>query len=157
VVARLDPSLPFTTLQTMDGQVRENVFGDRFMGTLAAALAAVATLLAVVGIYGTLSYMVAQRMREIGLHIALGAPPARVRSMIVGRVGGMASIGAIIGVGTAVLIGQAAGALLFGVRPFDPVVLICAIVIVAAIVLAAAWIPARRAARVDPVVALRAE
>jgi predicted permease len=157
VVARLDPSLPFTTLQTMDGQVRENVFADRFMGTLAAALAVVATLLAVVGIYGTLSYMVAQRMREIGLHIALGAPPARVRSMIVGRVGGMASIGGIIGVGTAVLIGQAAGALLFDVRPFDPVVLVSAILVVAAIVLAAAWIPARRAARVDPVVALRAD
>jgi len=156
-LARLDASLPFTTVLTMDGQVRENVFVDRFMGMVGAALAAVATLLAVVGIYGTLSYMVAQRMREIGLHIALGAPPARLRKMIFGHVGGMASVGGAIGVGAAVLIGQAAGALLFGVRAFDPVVLGLAIGVLAAVVLAAAYVPARRAARIDPVVALRAE
>jgi putative ABC transport system permease protein len=157
VVARLDPSLPFTTVQTMDGQIRENVFGDRFMGILGAALAAVATLLAVVGIYGTLSYMVTQRTREIGLHIALGAPPARLRGMIVGQIGAMASIGGVMGVGAAVLIGQAASVLLFGVQPFDPLVLISAISILAAVVLAAAWLPARRAAGVDPIVALRAD
>ncbi len=157
VVSRLDSNLPFTTMQTMDGQVRENVFVDRFMGMVATALAAVATLLAVVGIYGTLSYMVALRTREIGLHIALGAPPARVRGMIVGKIGAMASIGGAIGVGAAVLIGQAAGALLFAVRPFDPFVLMSAIGVLAAIVLAAAWVPARRAVHVDPVVALRAE
>ena len=157
VVARLDPNLPFTTMQAMDRQVRENVFVDRFMGMVGAALAAVATLLAVIGIYGTLSYMVAQRTREIGLHIALGAPPTRLRAMIVGQVGRMAAIGGAIGIAAAVLIGQAASALLFGVQPFDPLVLLAAIAVLVAVMLAAAWLPARRAVRVDPVVALRAD
>jgi hypothetical protein len=157
VVTRLDPNLPFTTMQAMDRQVRENVFVDRFMGMVGAALAAIATLLAVIGIYGTLSYVVAQRTREIGLHIALGAPPARLRAMIVGQVSRMASIGAILGIGAAVVTGYAASALLFGVRPFDPLVLLSATGVLAAVVGAAAWTPARRAVRVDPVVALRAD
>jgi hypothetical protein len=157
VVAQLDASLPIASMQTMDRQVAENVFLDRFMGKLAAALAVLATLLAVVGIYGTLSYMVAQRTREIGLRIALGAPPEQLRRMILGHLGAMASVGGILGLGAALLLAQAASALLFGVRAFDPLVLIAAVGILAAIVLAAGYLPARRAARVDPVVALRAE
>ena len=157
VVARLDSSLPIASMQTMDRQIAENVFLDRFMSRLAAALAVLATLLAVVGIYGTLSYMIAQRTREIGLRIALGAPPAELRRMFLRRVGGMASIGGAIGVGGAVLLGQAAGALLFGVQAFDLRVLAAAVGVLAAIVLAAGYLPTRRASRVDPVVALRAE
>jgi predicted permease len=157
VVAQLDASLPIASMQPMDRQVAENVFLDRFMGKLAAALAVLATVLAVVGIYGTLSYMVARRTREIGLRIALGAPPEQLRRMVLRRVSGMACVGGILGVGAAVLLGQAAGALLFGVRAFDPIVLIAAVGILTAVVLAAGYVPARRAARVDPVVALRAE
>ena len=157
VVAQLDASLPIASMQTMDRQVAENMFLDRFMGKLAAALAVLATLLAVAGIYGTLSYMVAQRTREIGLRIALGAPPKQLRRMIFGHVGAMASAGGVLGLGAALLLGQAAGALLFGVRAFDPLVLSAAVGILAAIVLAAAYLPARRAVRIDPVVALRAE
>jgi putative ABC transport system permease protein len=157
VVARLDSSLPIMNMQTMDRQVRENLFLDRFMGTLAAALAVLATLLAAVGLYGVLSYMVAQRTREIGLRMALGAPPEKLRGIVLRQVGGMAVIGGAIGLGGAVLLGQAASALLFGVQPTDPLVLFGAIGALAAIVFSAGYLPARRASRIDPLVALRSE
>jgi hypothetical protein len=99
VVARLDESLPIASMQTMDRQVADNVFPDRFMSRLAAALAVLATLFAVVGIYGTLSYVIAQRTREIGLRIALGAPPDKLYRMFLRHVGAMASIGGALGIG----------------------------------------------------------
>jgi putative ABC transport system permease protein len=157
VVARLDPSLPIMNMQTVDRQVRENLFLDRFMGTLAAALAVLATLLAAVGLYGVLSYMVAQRTREIGLRMALGAPPEQLRGMVLRQVSRMGGIGGAIGLGAAVLLGQAASALLFGVQATDPLVLLAAVGMLAVIVFVAGYLPARRASRVDPVVALRAE
>ena len=157
VVARLDESLPIASMQTMDRQVADNVFPDRFMSRLAAALAVLATLFAVVGIYGTLSYVIAQRTREIGLRIALGAPPEQLYRMFLRHVGAMASIGGALGIGGAVLLGKAAGVLLYGVQAFDPLVLLGAVVVLTAVVLAAGYLPVRRAARVDPVVALRAE
>lgn len=156
-VARLDSSLPIMNMQTVDRQVRENLFLDRFMGTLAGALAVLATLLAAVGLYGVLSYMVAQRTREIGLRMALGAPAAQLRGMVLRQVGGMAAIGGAIGLGAAVMLGQAAGALLFGVQVADPLVLSAAIGALAAIVFGASYLPARRASRVDPMIALRGD
>jgi predicted permease len=157
VMARLDSSLPIMNMRTMGRQIRENLFIDRFMGTLAGALAVLATLLAAIGLYGVLSYMVAQRTREIGLRMALGAPPERLRGMVLRQVSRMALIGGAVGVGAAVLLGQAASALLFGVQATDPLVLLAAVVILAAIIFGAAYLPARRASRVDPMVALRAE
>jgi predicted permease len=157
LVARLDPSLPIMNMQAVDRQVDENVFLDRFMGTLAGALAALATLLAAVGLYGVLSYLVAQRTREIGLRMALGAPPAQLRAMVLRQVTRMAVIGGALGLGAAVLLGQAASALLFGVRATDPLPLLAAAAVLAVIVFGAGYLPARRASRVDPVVALRAE
>jgi predicted permease len=157
VVTRLDSSLPIMSMQTVDRQVRENLFLDRFMGKLAGALAVLATLLAAVGLYGVLSYMVAQRTREIGLRMALGAPPAQLRGMVLRQVSRMAAIGGAIGLGAAVLLGQAARALLFGVQVSDPLVLLAAIGVLAAIVFTAGYLPARRASRIDPVVALRSE
>jgi predicted permease len=157
VVARLDASLPIMNMQTVDRQVRENLFLDRFMGTLAAALAVLATLLAAVGLYGVLSYMVAQRTREIGLRMALGAPPEKCRGMVLGQMSRMAAIGGVVGVGAALLLGQAAGALLYGVRATDPLVLLGSVGVLAAIVFGAGYLPARRASRVDPMTALRNE
>jgi predicted permease len=156
-VARLDPTLPVASLHSVDAQVRENVFLDRFMGKLAAALAVLATSLAAVGLYGVLSYMVAQRTREIGLRMALGAPPERARSMVLKQVGFMAVIGGVLGIGAAVLLGQVARVVLFGVQATDPVVLLTAAGVLGSIVLVAGYLPARRASRVDPIVALRAE
>ena len=95
VLARHDANLPLMNFRTMVDQAEENVFLERFMSTLAAALAVMATVLAAIGIYGVLSYGVAQRLREIGLRIALGAAPQNVRRMVLKQVGWMAGVGVV--------------------------------------------------------------
>jgi predicted permease len=157
VVARLDSALPLMDFRTVDDQVRENVFLDRFMSTLAAALAVMATVLAAIGIYGVLSYGVVQRLREIGLRIALGAAPRNVRGMVLKQVAWMAGVGVVVGVGLASLLGVAGRALFFGLAPTDPLVPAAAVLALILVVLAAAYLPARRAAHVDPVTALRGD
>jgi predicted permease len=157
VVARLDSALPIMDFRTVEDQARENVFLDRFMSTLAAALAVMATVLAAVGIYGVLSYGVVQRLREIGLRIALGAAPRNVRGMVLKEVAWMAGIGVFVGVGLASLLGVAGRALFFGLAPTDPLVPASAVLVLVLVVLAAAYLPARRAAHVDPVTALRGD
>ena len=137
--------------------MRRNVRTDWLLVTLSGTLAVVATLLAALGLYGVLSYMVAQRTREIGLRLALGAEPAGVRRMVMKQVGWMAGIGVPIGIVAALLIGNLAASFLFGLTPTDPRAVIAAVILLAAAVFGASYWPARRASRVDPVVALRAE
>jgi predicted permease len=156
-VAALDPNLPIRNMRTMPQQVRENVFMDRFISRLAAAFAALATLLAAVGLYGVLAYTVSQRTREIGLRMALGAAPGRVRSMVMRQVARMTLVGGAIGLGAAVYVGRAAESLLYQLKGYDPVVLAGAAVALALVALAAGFIPALRASRVDPMLALRYE
>jgi predicted permease len=157
VLARHDANLPLVDFITVGQQARENVFQDRFMSTLAVALAVLATVLAGLGIYGVLSYGVVQRLREIGLRIALGAAPNRVRGMVMKQVGWMAGIGVVVGVALALALGQAGRTLLFGLTPTDPWIPAAAVLALTAVVLAAAYWPARRAAHVDPVTALRGD
>jgi predicted permease len=157
VLARHDANLPLINLLTVPQQARENVFLDRFMGTLAGALAAMAVVLAAIGIYGVLSYGVVQRFREIGLRIALGAAPRNVRGMVLKQVAWMAGIGITIGVGLALELGDIGRSLLYGLTPTDPVVPAVAVAALLAIVIVAAYVPARRAANVDPVTALRGD
>jgi predicted permease len=157
VLARHDATLPIVDFRTVIDQARENVFLDRFMSTLAMVLAALATVLAGLGIYGVLSYGVVQRLREIGLRIALGAAPRNVRGMVLKQVGWMAAVGVVIGVSLALLLGQVGRALLFGLTPTDPLVPAAAVLALLAVVAAAAYLPARRAALVDPVTALRGD
>jgi ABC-type antimicrobial peptide transport system permease subunit len=116
-----------------------------------------AAVLAGVGIYGVLSYGVVQRLREIGLRMALGAAPRAVGRMVLKQVGWMALIGVVIGVALALLLGQVGRALLFGLTPSDPAIPAAAVLALLAVVAAAAYWPARRAALVDPVTALRAD
>ena len=101
-VAKLDANLPVEDMRTVPQQVRDNVFLDRFISVLAAAFACLATLLAAVGLYGVLAYTVSQRTREIGLRMALGAAPARVRAMVLRQVGVMVLVGGAIGLAAAV-------------------------------------------------------
>ena len=151
VVARVDSNLPVMEARTFDSQVRRNVRTDWLLVTLSGTLAVVATLLAALGLYGVLSYMVAQRTREIGLRLALGAEPADVRHMVMKQVGWMAGIGVPIGIGRHCLIGNLAASLLFGLTPTDPrAVDRSGAVLLAAAVFGASYWPARRASRVDP-------
>jgi ABC-type antimicrobial peptide transport system permease subunit len=157
VVAELDPNLPLENLRTLEQQAKENVFLDRFISFLSTAFATLATLLAAVGLYGVLAYTVSQRTREIGLRMALGAAPGRVRTMVMRQVGVMVLIGGFIGLTAAVWIGSVAQEQLYQMRGNDPGVMIGAAVLLAFVALLAGLIPAHRASRVDPMTALRYE
>jgi predicted permease len=156
-VRQLDPNLPIENLKTMTQQVRDNTFLDRMMTTLSALFAGLATLLAAVGLYGVLAYTVAQRTREIGLRMALGAAPGRVRTMVLGQVAWMTLIGAAVGLAGAIGVGKGAATLLYQLEPWDPAVLAVSAALLAFVALAAGFIPARRASLIDPMRALRYE
>ena len=156
-IRRIDPNLPLESLKTMTQQVQENVFLDRMLSILSSAFALLATLLAGVGLYGVLSYSVQQRTREIGVRMALGANGARVRAMVMRQVGGMILIGGVIGTASAIGLGRAARSLLYQLEAYDPVAVTLSIVLLSCVALAAGVIPARRAAQVDPMLALRAD
>jgi ABC-type antimicrobial peptide transport system permease subunit len=157
LVARLDPNLPLDDLRTLRQQVRENVFMDRFISVLSASFAILATLLAAIGLYGVLAYTLAQRTREIGLRMALGAAPARIRTMILRQTALMTLVGGIVGLLAALGLGRAAQSLLFQLKGYDPAVLAGAAVVLGLVALAAGFLPAQRASRIDPMRALRYE
>jgi predicted permease len=157
VIRRLDPNLPLENFKTLSQQVKDNVFLDRMISSLSAAFALLATILAAVGLYGMLAYSVAQRTREIGVRMALGADVWSVRRMILRQMGVLSLIGGTIGLVGAVAIGRGASSLLFDVKGSDPAVLALAALILAVVALGAGFIPAVRASRVDPMQALRYE
>jgi predicted permease len=157
VIKRLDANLPLDNLKTMAAQVRENVFLDRMITTMSAAFAVLATLLAAIGLYGVLAYTVAQRTREFGLRMALGADGGRVRGMVLRQVVRMTLIGGVVGILAAIALGRLAQSLLYELQGHDPVVLTSAAVLLAVIALGAGLIPALRASRIDPMRALRYE
>lgn len=157
VVRKLDANLPVENLKTMPQQVKDNVALDRMISALSAAFAALATLLAAVGLYGVLAYTVAQRTREIGVRMALGADAGRVRGMVLRQVGMMTLIGGVIGLVAALALGRAAASLLYELNGHDPVVFVLAALVLALVASGAGYFPARRASRVDPMQALRYE
>jgi predicted permease len=157
VVRGLDSTLPVQQLATVRRQVNDNVFMDRLIGALTAAFAALATLLAAMGLFGVMAYTVAQRSREIGLRMALGAEGSQIRNMILSHVGRMVLIGGAIGILAALALGRGAQSLLYGVEAHDPVIVVGGALLLALVAVAAGYVPARRAARVDPMVALRGE
>jgi putative ABC transport system permease protein len=157
VVSRIDPTLPVSNLITMRRQVQDNIFLDRLVATLSAGFAGLATLLASIGLYGALAYNVAQRTREFGLRLALGAGPNELRGMVLRQVGLMALIGGGVGAGAAIIFGRAAESLLFGLSGHDAWVLASAATVLSAVVLLAGYWPARRASNIAPMEALRYE
>jgi predicted permease len=156
-VARIEPTLPVWNLQTMDQQFGANIAVERFFAGTSTAFAVLATALAALGLYGVLAYSVAQRSREIGLRVALGAPTGHIRGMVLRQVARMAAVGIVLGAAAAVVLGRAAQSLLFGIEAGDPLMLAIAVLILAAVTLGAAYFPARRASRVDPASVLRYE
>ncbi len=156
-VRKIDPSLPIENLQTMELQVQQSLFVDRLLTMLTASFAILATLLAAIGLYGVLAYAVAQRTREIGLRMALGAAPGSVRNMVLRQLGILTVPGAILGLMAAVALGRLGGSLLFELEGHDPGVLGAAAVLLFGVALVAGILPAHRASRVDPMIALRDE
>ena len=157
VIKRLDPNLPIHDMKTMQVQVRENMFLDRMISMLSAAFAMLATLLAAVGLYGVLAYTVAQRTREFGLRMALGADAGRVRGLVLGQVGRMTIVGGVVGLVAALALGRVARSLLFELDAHDPLTLAASAAVLVFVALGAGLIPAHRASRLDPMRALRYE
>ncbi len=155
LLRRMAPTVPVEDLKTLPQQVKENVFLDRMISTMASAFAVLATLLAAVGLYGVLAYSVTQRTREIGVRMALGADAARVRGLVMRQMAVMTLIGSVIGVAAAFGLGRAAQSQLYQLEGHDPVVFSAAVLVLALVAFGAAWLPARRASQVHPMQALR--
>jgi putative ABC transport system permease protein len=156
-VTALDRNLPISKIQTLEQIVSGSIAQRRFNLTLLGAFAALALALAAVGIYGVISYSVTQRTREIGVRMALGARARDVRRLIVGRGIKLALAGVALGLGGALALTRLMKTLLFGVSATDPTVFIGLALFLITISLLACWLPARRATKVDPLVALRQE
>jgi predicted permease len=157
VVHRFDPNLPVTHLMTMDSLISDSVSPRRFSSVLVAIFAGLALLLAAIGIYGVMSYTVSRRTQEIGLRMALGAQLASVRGMILGQTLKLTLLGVGLGLAGAFVVARFLTSLLFGVGIYDPATFLGVAGLLTAVALAASYIPARRAMRVDPIVALRYE
>ena len=157
VVRELDRDLAVADIRTMEEVVSNSVAQRRLTMLLLAAFAGAALVLAAVGIYGVIAYSVTQRTQEIGIRMALGARQADVLKMVVGQAMLLAAIGIAVGAAGALFLTRLMTGLLFDVRPADPVTFAAVATLLAAVAAAAAYVPGRRATRVDPVVALRAE
>jgi putative ABC transport system permease protein len=157
VVHKVDPNLPVTHVVTMDGLLSDSVSPRRFSAVLIGIFAALALLLAAVGIYGVMSYTVSQRTQEIGVRMALGAQVDSVRGMILSQTLKLTLLGVGIGLAGSFVVARFLASLLFGVGTYDPVTFLGVVLLLIVVALAASYIPARRAMRVDPIVALRYE
>jgi putative ABC transport system permease protein len=156
-VKDVDPTIAVAGIATMKSMIAEANGASRFYATLVAIFAALALLLAAVGIYGVMSYAVAQRSQEIGVRLALGAAERQIFSLVVGDSLRLAGVGLAVGAAGAVIVGRALQNLLFGVRGADPLTFTATAVILLLVAFAASYLPARRAMRTDPMEALRAE
>ena len=153
----IDRDVPIYSVMTMNERVGESIGAQRFYASLIAIFAAVALALAAVGLYGVIAYAVSQRTHELGVRVALGATTDRISRMVINDGLILTGIGVGIGIIGALLLGRVVSSLLFGVSSRDPVTLIAVAVMLGLIAMIASWLPARRAARVDPLIAIRGD
>jgi predicted permease len=157
IVSQLDNNLPVFSIKTQSEQIEGSLFQERLIARLSSLFGGLSLLLACVGLYGLLSYEVTRRTREIGVRMALGARRPDILRVIVGQGVGLSAAGAVIGILGALGTTRYLASLLYGVRPVDPPTFVVVAVLLGLVALAACYIPARRASRVDPMVALRYE
>jgi len=156
-VGQVDKDVPVTHVRAMNELLEGSFAGRHFTLALLGAFAVVALALAGIGIYGVMAYAVSRRTREIGLRMALGARAQDVMGLVLSQTMGVTLVGIGAGLGGALALRRIVASMLFGVGPGDPATLLVVAVLLALVALAAGYVPARRAARVDPSVALRAE
>ena len=154
---QLDPTVPLTNVMSMQALVDRSIWDRRLYGTMFTLFASIALLLAAIGVYGVVAYAVAQRTREIGVRVALGAEQRDVLRLVVGRGLGLTAAGLALGVLGAAGFTRVLRSQLYGVGPFDPLSFALTALLLVAVALLASYLPARRATRVDPMVALRHE
>jgi predicted permease len=154
-VRAVDPDLPVYAVRTMADLIGGALAQRQFLMRLLVAFGAIATTLALIGIYGVLAFVVSQRTREIGIRMAIGARQRDMSAMVLRRSLAVTAIGVVVGVGASLGSSALVRSQLFGVEPSDPVTIAGVFVLMAVVASVAAYVPARRAARVDPVLALR--
>jgi len=153
----LDKDLPVFNVKTFERQLNESLAQDRLVATLSCFFGVLAALLAAIGMYGVMAYAVARRTHEIGIRLALGAQPVSVLWLVLRAALRLALIGMVIGLGGALLATRLISSLLFGLTPTDPLTIGLATLLMLAVAALAGYLPARRASRIDPMVALRVE
>jgi ABC-type antimicrobial peptide transport system permease subunit len=156
-VADTDRTVPVAELKTEEQQIAQSLATERMFAALISAFGGVAALLAAIGLYGVMAYAVTRRTVEIGIRLALGADRASVLWMVLRQSLWMVALGLLIGIPSALALTGLVRSSLFGIAPTDPVSFVAAALVMALVGAVAAWLPARRAARVDPMIALRYE
>ncbi len=157
VVQSVDPDVPMIDVRTQREQINATIQIQRALAALTTGFGVLALTLACVGIYGVMAYNVAQRTNEIGIRLALGAQPAQLRAMILRESTGVTLAGIVVGVAAALMLTRAVKSMLYGIEPNDPLTFLSGILLLIGVALAASWIPAKRAAGVQPMEALRHE
>jgi predicted permease len=156
-VKQLDPAIPVYEMKTVEGQLDETLLTDRLIAMLSAGFGLVATLLASVGLYGVMAFVVAQRRKELGIRLALGAQPGFVIWLVMREVLLLLAIGLAVGIPAAMALGRYVAAQLYGIQAHDPLIATSTVLLLTLVSAAAGLIPAQRASRTDPMLALRQE
>jgi ABC-type antimicrobial peptide transport system permease subunit len=154
-IQMVDPGLPVFNVRSMNDVIGASLAPRRFSAQLVGIFAGLALLLASIGIYGLLAYMVGQRSRELGVRMALGARPSDILQLILGKGMALSGVGIVVGLSLAASAAPMIAALLYGVHPIDATVFVAVPLLLLVVALLASYVPARRAANLDPMIALR--